>query len=274
MPVEALALVGAAAGLHAFWNLVIARAPDTAAATALALAIGVAVALPFALVRWQVQAEAWPFIAASSVLELVYFGLLTAAYRRAEMSLIYPIARGGAPVIVLIVSVLVLRAPTSAAQVAGVALVGLGVLLVRGVRGAARFSDVTLALAVAAAIASYTLVDASGVRFADPMTYLVLILIAPAAVSLAAVKLRGPRGRLRRALGPLTVAGGVASICAYGLVLAALTLAPAASVAAVREVSVLIGVGLAAIILRERVSRARFAGALVVVLGVAFVVAG
>jgi drug/metabolite transporter (DMT)-like permease len=274
MPLPALALVLCAALLHAFWNLVIARARDTQAATAVALAIGVVAALPLAILRWEVRAEAWPYIAASSALELLYFWLLTTAYRRAEMSLVYPIARGMAPVIVLIASVVVLGAGTAPAQALGVTLVGVGVVLVRGLRGGARWSDVALALAVATSIAGYTLVDQQGVRLADPVTYLVLILVAPAVISVAAVAARGPRGRVRRVISPLTVMGGLASVGAYALVLVALTLAQAPSVAAVREVSVVIGTGLAVVVLHERVTRTRAAGSIVVVAGVALVVAG
>lgn len=274
MPLPALALVLCAAFLHAFWNLVIARARDTQAATAVALAIGVLAVLPLAVLRWEVRVEAWPYIAVSSALELLYFWLLTTAYRRAEMSLVYPIARGMAPVIVLVASVALLGAGTAPAQAAGVALVGMGVVLVRGPRGGARWSDVALALAVATSIAGYTLVDARGVRLADPVTYLALILVAPALISVVAVAARGPKGRVRRALSPLTVMGGLASVGAYGLVLVALTMAHAASVAAVREVSVVIGTGLAVMVLRERVSPARAAGSVVVVAGVALVVAG
>ena len=268
----ALGLVLVAACLHAFWNLVIARAHDTQAATALALSVGVVAALPFAVLRWNVQPEAWPYIAASSALELLYFWLLTTAYRRAELSLIYPIARGSAPVIVLMVSAGLLGAGWSFLQAAGVALVALGVFLVRGLRGAARTSDVALALAVAASIASYTLVDKAGIQFADPIAYVTLILIAPAIISVIAVE-RQHRGRVRAALGPVTIAGGIASIAAYGLVLAALTVAPAASVAAIREVSVVIATALAAVLLHERVEPARWLGSVVVVTGIALVVA-
>jgi drug/metabolite transporter (DMT)-like permease len=268
----ALALVLTAAFLHAFWNLVIARSPDTQAATALALAVGVLAALPFALLRWNVRPEAWPYVAASSALELLYFWLLTTAYRRAELSLIYPIARGMAPVIVLVVSVLLLRVGSSPLQAAGVGLVAVGVLLVRGLRGAARSSDVLLALAIAASIASYTLVDKAGIQFADPITYVTLILVAPAIISVVAVEGRG-RGRIRAAVAPITLVGGVASIAAYGLVLAALTVAPAASVAAIREVSVVIATALAVVVLHERVERARWLGSVVVVAGIALVVA-
>ena len=176
MPLIALAIALGAAVIHALWNLVIARSSDNQATTAVAIFAGTLVALPFALLRWNVQPEAWPWIIASSVLELVYFYLLTTAYRRAEMSLVYPIARGMAPVIVLIVSI-AFGVAFHPWQIAGVALVGSGVMLVRGIRGGARWSDVVLALAVATSIAGYTLVDKQGVRYADPATYLFLILI-------------------------------------------------------------------------------------------------
>ncbi len=274
MPLTAVAIALGAAVVHAFWNLVVARARDTQAVTALAIAVGVVAALPFAILRWHVEPQAWPFIVASSVLELVYFWLLTTAYSRAEMSLVYPIARGSAPVIVLIVSVAVLGVGTSLLQAAGIGLVGLGVILVRGLKGGARWSDVGMALAVAASIAAYTLVDKEGIRYADPVTYVTLILIAPAIASVAFVATRGGVPRLRAALQPATVASGIATVAAYTLVLVALTMAPAASVAAVREVSVVIAVALGALFLRERVGPARVAGAVVVVLGVALIVAG
>lgn len=274
MAFTTLAIVLGAATIHAFWNLVIARAQDTQATLAVALAVGVVVAAPLAVIRWNVQPEAWLFIGISSAIEVVYFWLLTTAYQRAEMSLVYPIARGMAPVIVLVVSVVALGVGTTLTQAAGVGLVGLGVILVRGLRGGAKWSDVALAITVAAFIAAYTLVDKEGVRYADPITYVTLILIIPGIASLAFVAARGGVQRLRRVLTPLTIAGGVASISAYGLVLVALTMAAAASVAAVREVSVVIAVALGALLLRERVGPARVAGAVVVVLGVGLIVAG
>jgi drug/metabolite transporter (DMT)-like permease len=268
----ALAVVLLAAALHAGWNLVIARARDTQAVTAVALLVGVITAAPLAAARWQVEPDAWPVIALSSALELLYFWLLTTAYRRSEMSLVYPVARGSAPVIVLLVSVLLLGATTSPGQTAGVAAVALGVLLVRGVRATAPVRDVVLALAVGTSIAGYTLVDQHGVRLADPVTYLVLILVVPAIAAAAWVE-HGGRGRLRAAVSPLTVAGGLASVAAYGLVLVALGLAPAASVAAVREVSVVMAAALAAVVLRERVGPSRWLGSVLVVGGVTLLVA-
>jgi drug/metabolite transporter (DMT)-like permease len=177
---------------------------------------------------------------------------------------------------VLIVSVGVLGATTSLAQAAGVALVGFGVLLVRGLRRgtAARWSDVGLALAVAVSIASYTLIDKQGVQHADPVTYVTLILILPALAGLGYVAGRGGRARVRSAVSARAVVGGVASISAYGLILFALTMAPAASVASVREVSVVFAAILGAVFLHERVGLSRLVGSVVVVVGIALVVAG
>ena len=190
------------------------------------------------------------------------------------MSLVYPIARGSAPVFVLVVAVLLLGAPTSAAQVGGVALVAVGVFLVRGLRGGARWPDVALALAVGAMIAAYTLVDKEGIRFADPIAYVTLILGLPGVVAVGYVAARGGVARVRRAVTPAAIVGGIFSISAYALVLIALTEAPAASVAAVRESSVVIAALLGVVVLRERAGPMRLIGALVVAVGVALVVAG
>jgi drug/metabolite transporter (DMT)-like permease len=270
-----LALVLASATIHALWNLIVVRSEDRAATTAIVIAVGALVALPFALLRWHVGPQAWPLILVSSAIEIAYFALLTLAYQRAEMSLVYPIARGMAPVIVLVVSVLLLGAPTSVAQVAGVLLVSVGVLLVRGLRGSsAQWQHVELALAVAASIAAYTLVDKEGVRFADPVAYVTLVLGLPGLVAIGWVLGRGGVPRLRRALTPAAAMGGFFSISAYVLVLFALTMAPAAPVAAVREVGVVIAAILGAVVLKEQSGPARIAGAIVVVGGVALIVLG
>ncbi|MEA2622333.1 MAG: hypothetical protein QOH61_1243, partial [Chloroflexota bacterium] len=94
MPPLALALALGAAVLHATWNLLLARSRDSDASLAVAMVVGPAVLLPFALLRWRVEPEAVPFVVVSAALELTYFALLAWAYRRAELSLIYPIARG------------------------------------------------------------------------------------------------------------------------------------------------------------------------------------
>ena len=100
MPTAALFLALAAAGLHAFWNLVIARARDVEAATAVVLALSIVLYAPVAALTWDVERDVWPYAVASAVLELAYVVLLAAAYRRADLSVVYPVARGVAPVLV------------------------------------------------------------------------------------------------------------------------------------------------------------------------------
>ncbi|MGE5689048.1 MAG: EamA family transporter [Pseudomonadota bacterium] len=258
----AVALALAAAVLHAGWNLLLGGARDVLAATAVAITASLVVAAPFAAATWDVDRDALPWLVASGALELVYFVLLAAAYQRADVSLVYPLARGGAPVLVLCWS-LAFGAALDAPEIAGVLAVAAGVVLVRGLGHGDRVG-VVLGLVIAAFIAAYTLVDNQGIRHAAPVPYLLLALV-PTAVG--AALLAGPR-RMRGELRTATVVAGCAGFLAYTLVLAALRLAPAAPVAAVRETSVLFAVLLAAPVLREPVGRVRIAGAALVVVGV------
>lgn len=273
MPLSAFVLALGAAVLHAGWNAYLARAADVFATTAVVLALSVVLAAPVAAATWDLEAEAVPWIVLSASLEGVYFLLLGAAYRRADLSLVYPVARGAAPVLVL-VGAAAAGTVLDAWQAAGVVLVGVGIFLVRGPSGSADRRGIALALAVAAAIAGYTLTDAEGIEHATPVAYLVLVL-APAAVAgivwhLAA----GRRASLRAAATPGAVVAAVAAISAYALVLAALSRAPAPAVAAVRETSILFAVALGAYVLGEPVGRMRAAGAAAVVAGTTLVALG
>jgi drug/metabolite transporter (DMT)-like permease len=269
VPLSAFGLALAAAFVHAFWNLLLARARDPEAAGAVALVTAVVVFAPVAAARWELEAEAWPYILATSLLELLYFVLLGAAYRRAELSVVYPLARGVAPVLVLAVGVAALGADTSSAQAAGVCLVGLGVLLVRGLARPAGSTGVLFGLAIAGCIAAYTLVDDEGIRHANAITYLELSLVLPAVGYAAGILLVKGGAALQAEVRPASMVAGVSTFVAYGLVLAALARAEAAPVAAVRETSVVIATAGAALVLRERVGPMRLAGAVLVVAGVA-----
>jgi len=173
-----------------------------------------------------------------------------------------------APAIVLVASVLVLGHVTSAAQVAGVLLVGAGVLLVRGLKKPPDPHALWFALGIAAVIASYTLLDKRGITHASPITYLELSMI-PAALgyALGVLLVRG-KAAMRAELNTAAILAGCASFVAYALVLAALERASAASVAAVRETSVVIATAFAALVLHEQVSRWRLTGSALVVTGI------
>jgi drug/metabolite transporter (DMT)-like permease len=265
---SALALALAAAVVHALWNVLLARARDIEAATAGALVVAVVVfALPAGL-SWHVEWGVWPFAIASAALELTYFSLLAAAYRRAEFSVVYPIARGSAPVLVLAVAVAALGVSTSWEQAVGVGLVACGIVLVRGLSGGTRVGGAAFGLVIGAVIAAYTLVDKAGLRHAAPVSYLELTMVPATTAYFAAALARNGFGALRTELNVSTIVAGIATFGAYALVLAALKLAPAAPVAAVRETSVIIAAAFAHVFLKERVGWKRAAGAAAVVAGV------
>ncbi len=266
----ALALALGAAFLHAGWNVLLAGSRDTAAATAGVLVYGVGLLAVPALLTGGVSSEAIPFIAASAALEVVYFVLLARAYAGGELSVIYPIARGSAPVVVLVFGAIALNEDVSAGAAVGVLAIATGVLLVglvdlrtrAGTQIDSPLRDVWFGLAIGAVIASYTLVDSEAVEHADPIAYLALV-IAPCALVYPFV------AKTRPDLGVRSALTAAATFGAFLMVLAAFRLAPAAPVAAVRESSVVIATLLAAAVLHEAVSARRIAGALCVVAGVA-----
>jgi drug/metabolite transporter (DMT)-like permease len=260
----ALTLALGAAFLHASWNLLLARARDVQAATAVVLGISAVLVAPVAVVTWDVEWEVWPWALGSAVFELAYFALLAYAYERAELSVVYPVARGLAPVVVITVGI----ASATAGEIAGVALVGAGVLLVRGL-GNPGGRGVFLGALIALCIAGYTLLDDRGIEHANAFAYVQLVVGVPGVVYLAAIWRRRGTDALRSELGWATLAAAGAGTLAYVLVLLALDRAEAGPVAAVRETSVVIAVALAALFLRERVGWARFAGAALVAAGVA-----
>jgi len=286
--------------VHAAWNLLLAGARDSEAAGAVALASGAAIFTPIALATWDIRAAAWPYIAVSALLELAYFVLLGRAYHRAELSLVYPIARGSAPVLVLVASA-ALGTALAAAQVVGVLAVAGGIVAIRGIRRGVHRADLALALGVGACIAAYTLVDKEGLKHAAPLPYLWVVNAAAAVVYLpllawargsrlramaawarrgasrpagARARLRSGFGVLRAAIAPRSIVAGVGVFGAYALTLAALQRAPAASVSALRETSVLFATAFAAVVLHERVTAARATGAVAVVAGVALIAVG
>ena len=179
MPAAALAFALAAAFVHALWNVLIARARDPEAATAVALVVAQIAFAPPAILLWRVHAAVWPFLLGSGLFEFAYIVLLAAAYRRVALSIVYPVARGVAPVLVLVIGIVALGATASWGGVAGVLLVAGGVLLVRGLRRADT-RGLAFGLAIAGTIAGYTLLDKHGVQHAGPLPYVELVMLGPA----------------------------------------------------------------------------------------------
>jgi drug/metabolite transporter (DMT)-like permease len=269
VPAEALALALAAAVLHAGWNVLLRGSEDVEARTAVVLALSLLLFAPVAAATWSVSWSVAPYVAGSAAFEGLYFALLVVAYRRRELSVVYPVARGSAPLLVLLGTAVVLSRHVSAAAVAGVCLVAAGVVLVRGVaRGA---EGVLVALAIGCAIAGYTLVDKDGLHHAAALPYLELVMAPVGLVAVPVVAARRGASALRAELGVGALLTAAASFGAYALVLAALRLAPAPEVAAVRETSVVLAALLAGAFLREQVGLERLAGAAAVAGGVALI---
>jgi drug/metabolite transporter (DMT)-like permease len=273
---DALAFALAAASVHAAWNLAVGSARDSLASLALALPAAVAVgALPAAL-TWRVSVDALPYAAGSGAAEVAYALLLAHAYQRADVGVVYPVARGSAPVLVLAAGVLLLGASPAGFQAAGVLLVGGGVLAVRGLGGGVAWFDVSLAVAVGVTIACYTLLDREGVQHAAVLPYFELSVLPSAVVVPFVVARRRGRQALAHAANRSSLLAGAGIFGAYTLVLAALREAPAAAVAAVRESSVVLTALAAWLGLGEGgpAGPRRVAGACAVAAGVALIALG
>jgi drug/metabolite transporter (DMT)-like permease len=275
----ALGLALGAAFLHALWNVLLAGSRDSVAATGALLVFGVVLLAPAALLAGGVSAGAIPFIVASAALELAYFVLLARAYRDGELGVVYPVARGSAPVLVLGAAAIGLGKGVSVLAAVGVVLVAGGVLLLgltsvgpqrrhmRDTEGP-HSRDLVLGLAIGVAIAGYTLVDSEGLDHADPLPYLFLIAAVCAVAYNGALIASGRARELKAEMNGRTLLTAAATFGAYAMVLAALELAPAAPVAAVRESSIVIVAVLAWLFLGEE---RRLTGAALVAAGVAVI---
>ena len=279
-PVMLAVLCGAM--LHAGWNALVKSSGDKQADTALVHFLGALVALPVALWVGLPRPECWPFMAASLAIHVGYYVALAGAYQHGELGLTYPIMRGVAPLLVALGSAAIIgEAPSAGAWLGiigitvGVALVGLshpGQALHHG-------KALAFAFANAAIIASYTFVDGLGVRQAGPavtevLSYVMWLFVLDGfPYPLLLWWRRGPQGRqmlvdYARSRWPLAALGGAASIGSYAIALWAMTRAPVASVAALRETSVLFATVLGTLMLKERFGVQRALGAVVIVGGV------
>lgn len=267
--VFAAVLLGAA--LHASWNAIVKGGPDKLMTTVLVAAASGLVALA-ALPFLPFPARAsWPFLAASAVVQVLYFTLVAAAYTATDMSRAYPLMRGLAPALVAIAGVAFLGEHLGPAAWAGVALISSGVFgMTFAGRGPASRLGTLLALLNAGVIASYTLIDGAGVRRSGaPVAYAtwLFLLNAIPLVGWALVARRRALLAYARRHWPVGLAGGLGNLGSYGLALWAMTHAPIAVVAALRETSILFGMAIAGLVLHERIGPARIAAAALIVLG-------
>lgn len=278
MEPSVFAAVLAAAAMHAGWNAVLKLKLEPFLAMTLLTGTAGLVALPLLFVFGWPVAAAWPWLMGSVVLHLGYYVTLTAAYARADMSQVYPIARGGAPLLTATASILLLPERIGTPQLVGIGGLALGVVAmsVVGRRRGTAFDPVALALALATAaiICGYTLVDGMGARAAgDPHSYSAALFVIDALPIVAlAVWRRGLSGlaplRPYMVLGFL---GGGLSLGAYWIAIWAMTVAPIALVAALRESSVLFATAIAIVVLKEPLQWPRAMASGVILAGLALI---
>jgi drug/metabolite transporter (DMT)-like permease len=290
-----LGLLAVAAVLHALWNVLLKGSEDPLATASRAMGWGLLVATPLAAATWWLNGQppipsgVWVLAGASAVAELLYFIFLSAAYRRGDLSTVYPIARGTAPLIAVAIGLIVLGERLQPVGYAGIALLIGGIWLVRRPTGSG--SAVGFALLTGIAIATYSAIDRVGVQAASPWLYGWAVWTFTFA--LLQFWVRGSGLVRRQGATPMVSSGspaetgpglsepkraaviGVALIGAWFLVLTALSLAPLAVVVPLRESAVVLVTGWGVLRMGERAgARLRLAGALGIVVGVILLAVG
>jgi len=269
MSLSIFCIVLFAALLHASWNAIVKRGRDTLLTTILvtgSAAILAAIGLPFLPPP---AAQSWPWLAASTALQVIYYVLVARTYRLTDMSASYPLMRGCAPLLVALVGTLFIGERLAWIAWAGIALICAGILCMT--RGISR-QHLGLPLLNAGVIATYTLVDAWGARHSGAALSYTLWLFLLSGLPLPIWALCTRAAALRtytRANGYYGVVGGIGTLTSYALALWAMTVAPVAMISALRETSILFGILISAFILHERVTRQRWIAAGLIVVGAA-----
>jgi len=267
-----------AAACHAGWNALIKVGLDPLSTTIL-IAIGAAavsvVGLPFAGMP---ASAAWPWLIGSAVIHLLYFAALIESYRFGDLGQVYPLARGSAPLMTAIASAVLIGEQLSLRGWTGIVTLGVGVLLLsaRGGRDIMQLDRraVGYALLTALAICAYSITDGIGARVSqNPQSYVLWLLVANAAVLVPYGLRRDWKGvnATVRQFWLRGLVGGALQALSYGIALWAMTLAPIAVIASLRETSVLFGAIIAILLLKEPLRAARIVAATLIACGLVLI---
>src|SRR5207249_2504510 len=254
-----LAVLGAAL-LHATWNVLVKSGADKELET-INIAVGSGLVALIAAPLLAAPAPAsWPWVAGSAVVHILYFIFLAGAYRWGELSYTYPVMRGGGPMIVALVGAAALGEVLPLHATLGIVLISASIFGFAAGRHDRRAT--AFALGNAVVIAAYTLIDGQGARLsAAPLSYTLWFFIANGVVIFAYGWLRRGRavGAYFGANWKRAMAGGSCAVAAYGIALWAMTRAPIAVVAVLRETSVIFAAVIASFVLQEKFTRRRLA---------------
>lgn len=253
-----LAVLGAAI-LHASWNVLLKSGEHKELETMSIAAGSGLVGLVAALFLPAPAAASWPWLVGSAIVHILYFIFLAGAYRWGELSYTYPVMRGGGPMIVALVGAIALGEILPVKETAGVVLICAGILAFAAGRHDRRAT--AFAVANAVVIAAYTLIDGYGARASGaPVSYTLWFFAANGIVFVLYSAARGRAPAMAayfRTKWPRALAGGALAVGAYGIALWAMTRAPIALVAVLRETSVIFAALLSSVFLREKMTRRR-----------------
>lgn len=271
-------IVLVAAAFHAGWNAILKIRLEPFVAMVLIHVLLSFLTLPLLFFTGLPKWEAWPWLAASVTIHMGYYFALSEAYRRADMSQVYPVARGSAPLLTAMVGVGLLGESVSAVGLSGIMLLGVGIFVMsmKSAADAARMDPKALLFAgiTAVTICLYTLSDGTGARVSgDPIAYATALFAFEGLIlGAVALMLRSWNG-LKPALGFVGpgLLGAAMSGSAYGISIWAMTVAPIPLVAAVRETSVLFGAVIAVVILKEPLRINRIVAAFLIVGGLVLI---
>lgn len=265
-----------AALLHASWNVIVKSGNDKYLNAVMVCGGAGVIALSFIPFMPLPTVASWPYLVTSTTLQVCYLFLVAAAYSNGDMSLAYPLMRGTPPLLVALASGPLIGEVLGGTQWLAIGLISCGVLTMalssrmKVTAGQNTSRTVVIALINALFIAGYTLVDGMGVRVSGNAVSYTLWAFLFNGIPVVAWGIWKYRTQLLcqiRSRGHLALIGGAGSLGSYGLALWAMTMAPVAMVAALRETSILFGMVLSLVLLREHISRKRLAGALLIVGG-------
>jgi drug/metabolite transporter (DMT)-like permease len=265
-----------AAFAHAAWNAAAKRGLDPLVTTVLmaicAGLVGLAMMPVVGMPAW----PAWPWVVASALIHIAYFGALIEGYAAGDMGVVYPIARGAAPLMTAVATAVLIGERLGLVGWLGVILLAAGVGLLSLRRGSVQLDRraIGFALLTAVTICVYTLVDGIGARRAGSAHAYTATMFAGIGIAMTGYAF------VRRGTGVFTlmakewctgIAGGALQVGSYGIAIWAMTVAPIALIAALRETSVLFGAVLAVAFLKEQLLMPRMVAALMIVGGLVMI---
>ena len=277
MPILAIALLLASAAIHALWNLLLKQSRDKYLAMGWQVILSAIVAIPPLFFTGLPPRSIWIILFLSVILEAIYFVLLTFAYSHHDFSMVYPVARGAAPALVVLWSAIFLREIPSAGGLLGIAMIICGLVILgatslsRPQDGKQQFRGIAAALSISLVISLYTVLDGFAVKHSPALAYgLGLFLLVPL---ITTPFIAGHYGRetfleAGRSQPFRLFLIGFLAVIGYLFALFAYSLAPVNYSEAIREVSLVIGTFAGWRYLGEKLGKVRVLGAVVIFAGI------